>query len=80
MPAIRPAWVEMEGVSADLKISEDKLADYLDHWMAEEGYERLLSNRSTQVIDVCHINDPQGSHRTAIICDNELVLLFPPAE
>jgi hypothetical protein len=59
-------------------ISKEALADYLELWMSEQGFSDLLSDESTKVLDVCHINDLGENHRTVIVCENKLVLLLPP--
>lgn len=58
-------------------ISKEALADYLELWMSGQGFSDLLSDESTKVLDVCHINDLGENHRTVIVCKNKLVLLSP---
>ena len=61
-------------------MNENTLSKYIDRWMNEAGFERILKQNSTDVLDVCHINNPNGNHQTAIICSKGLVLLFPPID
>lgn len=60
-------------------MEESELTDYLNSWMAETGFKRLLMQKSTNVIDVAHLQNSAGEHQSAILCENGLVLLFPPA-
>jgi hypothetical protein len=63
-----------------MRVDEQSLNNYLSFWMSEKSFEELLSSKSTQIDDVIHVNNPFGEHQTVVVCQNELILLFPPIE